>query len=100
VSAHPRPWTCRARSCGARQTDHYRKAGTRPEQVLELLPQGRIVAVPTAGHFVDTEAVTTTTTEELLQLLSRSDLATAPRLPGPDLPLTSRSSVGTRHRPV
>ena len=36
------------------------KAGTDPEQALNLLPQGRIVRMPTAGHFVDTEDVATT----------------------------------------
>jgi len=36
------------------------KAGTDPEQALNLLLQGRIVRMPTAGHFVDTEDVATT----------------------------------------
>ncbi len=44
----------------------HRKAGT--EHVLELLPQGRLVRVPAAGPFVDTEAVTTTV-QQLRQLL-------------------------------
>jgi len=46
----------------------HRKAGTDPEHVLELLPQGRLVRVPAAGHFIDTEAVTTTV-QQLHQLL-------------------------------
>ena len=36
------------------------KASTDPEQVLDLLPQGRLARVPAAGHFVDTEDVATT----------------------------------------
>lgn len=45
------------------------KAGTDPEQLLELLPQGRVVRVPGAGHFVDTEDPGTTAeqTRRLLQ---------------------------------
>lgn len=46
----------------------HRTAGTDPEQVLELLPQGQLVRVPAAGHFVDTEDVMTTA-EHLRQLL-------------------------------
>lgn len=44
----------------------HRKADT--EHVLELLPQGRLVRVPAAGQFVDTEAATTTV-QQLRQLL-------------------------------
>lgn len=46
----------------------HQRAGTDPEQVLELLPQGRVVRVPGAGHFVDTEAPGTTA-EQLRRLL-------------------------------
>jgi pimeloyl-ACP methyl ester carboxylesterase len=45
------------------------KAGTDPEQLLDLLPQGRVVRVPDAGHFVDTEDPATAA-DQLRRLVS------------------------------
>lgn len=38
----------------------HRKAGTNPDAVLDLLPNGRVVRLPNVGHFADTEDVTAT----------------------------------------
>jgi len=48
----------------------HRAAGTDPEGVLELLPQGALVRVPGAGHFVETEDAGTTA-DQFRRLLSR-----------------------------
>lgn len=46
----------------------HRKAGTNPDDVLDLLPHGRVVRLPAVGHFADTEDVEATA-DALLDLL-------------------------------